>query len=112
MSYVALPSNEIDEQVFNQFESGLWSSRYYQYDAWHGSHQLSLSFDPETSKVTGNGSDDVGDYNIEGIYSTTTHWMGLTKKYQNGTGDLSQNLGHYVTIQVTWNTNQRRFEGK
>ncbi|CAF4390988.1 unnamed protein product, partial [Rotaria sp. Silwood2] len=112
VSYIALPSNEISEQVFNQFKSGLWSSRYYQYNAWHGPHQLSLSFDPETSKVTGNGSDDVGNYNIEGIYSPTTHRMGLTKKYQYGTGDPSQNLGHYVTIQVTWNTRRRRFKGK
>ncbi|CAF3251133.1 unnamed protein product [Rotaria sp. Silwood2] len=112
VSYVALSSNEIHEQEFYPFESGVWSSQYYQYDAWHGPHRLSLSFDSETLKVTGNGLDDIGDYEVEGIYSATTHRMGLTKKYRKGTGDPSQNLGHSVTIQVTWNTNQRHFEGK
>ncbi len=110
--YVNLPSNEIDEQDFNQFQSGFWSSRYYQYDTWHGPYQFSLLFDPRTWKVTGNGLDDVGAYAIEGIYSTKTNRIGLTKTYQMGTGDPAQNLGHNVTIQVTWNLSQRQFEGK
>ncbi len=38
--------------------------------------------------------------------------MGLTKTYQEGTGDLQQNLGHNVTTQMTWNSTQRHFEGK
>jgi hypothetical protein len=110
--YVNLLSNEIDQQDSNQFESGFWSSRYYQYSAWHGPHQFSLLFDPATWKVTGTGLDDVGAYAIEGMYSTKTNRMGLTKTYEKGTGDPTQNLGHNVTIQVAWNLSQRQFEGK
>jgi hypothetical protein len=63
-----------------------------------------LLFDPETWKVTGSGSDDVGTHTIDGIYSMKTHRMGLTKTYQRRTGDSQQNLGHNVTIQMTWNS--------
>jgi hypothetical protein len=109
---VNLLAIEIETQDLNQFESGFWSSQYYQYDAWHGPYRLMLVFDPETWKVTGSGSDDVGAYTIDGIYSTKTNRIGLTKTYQEGTGDLQQNLGHNVTIQMTWNSTQCQFEGK
>lgn len=107
-----LATSEIEVQDLNPFESGLWASQYYQYNNWHGSHRLFLLFDPETWKVTGSGSDDVGTYTIDGIYSTKTNRIGLTKTYQRGTGDWQQNLGHNVTIQMTWNPTQHKFEGK
>ena len=62
--------------------------------------------------MTGNGLDDVGTYAIEGMYSTKTNWIGLTKTYEKGTGDPTQNLRHNVTIQVTWSLSQHQFEGK
>jgi hypothetical protein len=96
----------------NPFQSGIWSSRYFQYKRWHGPYQFSLSFDPQLMKVTGSGSDDVGIFAIDGIYSDTTRQMDLTKIYQAGTGNPSENLGHQVTIQVTWNAQNNQFEGK
>jgi hypothetical protein len=63
-------------------------------------------------KVTGSGSDDVGVFTIDGIYSTETNRIGLKKTYELGTGDRSDNLGHQVKIQLTWNTQNRQFEGK
>jgi hypothetical protein len=111
-TYVNSLASEIETQDLNQFESGFWSSRYYQYDIWHGPHRLMLLFDPETWKVKGSGSDDVGSYTIDGFYSMKTNRMGLTKTYQRGTGDPQQNLGHNVTIQMTWNSTQHLFEGK
>ncbi|CAF0992986.1 unnamed protein product [Adineta steineri] len=111
-TYIDLPSNEAELQESNHFISGFWSSQYYQYNIWHGPYQFSLLFDSETQKVTGNGSDDVGMYTIEGIYSTRTNRMGLIKTYKKGTGNPIQNLGHDVTIQVVWNSNQHQFEGK
>jgi hypothetical protein len=63
-------------------------------------------------KVTGSGSDDIGTFTIDGIYSTTTLRIGLTKTYQKGTGNLFQNLGHQVTIQLTWNEKNQQFKGK
>ncbi|UJR17236.1 hypothetical protein I4U23_004131 [Adineta vaga] len=110
--YIQLPSTEIEYQNVNQFESGFWISQYYQYSSWHGPYQCSLKFDSEMSKVIGNGSDDIGQYTIEGIYSTKTNRMGLIKTYRKGTGDLRQNLGHNVIIQLSWNSSQHQFEGK
>ncbi len=94
------------------FQSGLWESQYYQYDKWHGRHQIQLSFDAAQSKVTGSGSDDIGTYFIDGVYSVQTRRMGLTKTYQLGTGNPRENLGHTVTIQLEWNRYNNQFEGK
>lgn len=94
------------------FRSGIWSSRYHQYQRWHGPHKFSLSFDSQSMKVTGTGSDDVGTFTINGDYSTETRRIGLTKKYQAGTGNRSENLGHGVSIQLAWNTQNNQFEGK
>jgi hypothetical protein len=71
-----------------------------------------LCFNCLQSTVTGSGSDDVGMFTIDGIYSTQSRRMGLTKTYQPGTGNPLQNLGHTVTIQLEWNRNQCQFEGK
>jgi hypothetical protein len=94
------------------FVSGIWSSQYYQYEKWHGPHFLRLDFELHTSKITGSGSDDVGKYSIEGIYSVKSNRIGLIKTYRKGTGDPKQNLGHRVTIQLAWNSNLRIFQGK
>jgi hypothetical protein len=63
-------------------------------------------------KFTGSGSDDVGSFTIDGIYSIETRRIGLTKQYQRGTGNPSKNYGHPVTIQLTWNAHSLQFEGK
>jgi hypothetical protein len=94
------------------FQSGVWTSRYYQYKSWHGPHKLSLAFDIGAMKVTGSGSDDVGSFTITGIYSTKTQRLALSKKYRSGTGNSAQNLGHTVTIQLYWNPDNNQFEGK
>jgi hypothetical protein len=96
----------------NPFQSGIWSSQYFQYNRWHGPHQFRLSFKCHSMKVTGSGSDDVGVFTIDGIYSTETNQIDLKKTYELGTGDRSENLRHPVTIQLTWNTENRQFEGK
>ncbi|CAF4595395.1 unnamed protein product [Rotaria sp. Silwood1] len=96
----------------NHFQSGIWSNRYFQYGNWHGPYQLSLSFDPQSMIITGSGSDDVGTFTIHGTYSIETYRMGFTKIYQQGTGNSSENLGHQVTIQLTWNAQNNQFEGK
>ncbi len=83
------------------FKSGYWNSRYFQYGEWHGPCRFPLIFDGHSMKITGSGSDDVGEFTIDGIYSTETSRIGLTKKYQAGTGNRSENLGHQVTIQLT-----------
>lgn len=111
-TYVNMSSVTVNNTCMDDFMSGIWSSRYYQYRKWHGPSAFSLNFQSKTSKITGNGSDDVGEYIVEGIYSTKTNRIGLTKTYRLGTGDLTQNLGHSVTIQVEWNSSKRLFEGK
>jgi len=94
------------------FPSGYWNSRYYQYNSWHGPHIFTLSFDPQTLKVTGSGADDVGKFTIDGSYSVNTGRCALTKSYQWATGNQWENLGQQVTIQLTWNVGQDKFVGK
>jgi hypothetical protein len=96
----------------NLFQSGIWSSRYFQYKSWHGPSQFSILFDPQSTKVTGSGTDDVGTFTFDGTYSVKTLRIGLTKNYQLGTGNPSENLGHQVTIQLAWNAQNNQFEGK
>lgn len=103
---------ELKSIDLNLFQSGIWRSQYYQYSKWHGPQELQLTFDSLQSKVTGSGSDNIGVYSINGIYSTQSRRMGLTKTYQLGTGNPLENLGHDVTIQVEWNRYNQQFEGK
>jgi hypothetical protein len=63
-------------------------------------------------KITGSGADDVGTFTIDGTYSVETRRIGLTKQYQAGNGNRSENLGHQVTIQLTWHSDNHQFEGK
>ncbi len=62
--------------------------------------------------MTGSGIDDVGAFSIDDIYSFNTRRIGLTKIYQKGTGNSSENLGHIVIIQLDWNFKKHQFEGK
>jgi hypothetical protein len=110
---LAVPKNNYqDTYSGNPFQSGIWSSRYYQYLEWHGPSQLSLTFDSESSKITGSGSDDVGTFTVDGIYSKRTSRIGLKKIYQLGTGNRSENFGHQVILQLEWNVENHQFEGK
>jgi hypothetical protein len=113
-TFINIPNSQKSKTEIDNadpFQSGFWSSRYFQYKNWHGPHQFSLIFNSETMKVTGLGVDNVGSFTIDGIYSIETHRIGLTKKYEPGTGDPKENFGHQVTIQLTWNAENHQFEG-
>lgn len=96
----------------NPFVDGLWFSRYYQFNTWHLPQQLSLSFNRYTNQVSGGGIDEIGSYTIDGIFSMNTFRMALTKLYQAGTGDPTQNLGHAVIVQLIWDSKHNLFRGK
>jgi len=63
-------------------------------------------------KVRGSGSDDVGIFKIDGIFSNETNEIGLNKRYQPNTGDPSENFEHAVSIELTWNPDSQQLEGK
>lgn len=109
--YVAIPMNQTDHSQTDLFRSGIWSGRYFQYDQWHGPSNFSLSFDSSSSTINGSGSDGVGAFNISGKYSTETKEIELVKTYKAGTGDQTENLGHSVTIEVTWDPAKQLFAG-
>ncbi len=95
------------------FIPGTFATYYYQYNKYHGPYDMRLGFYPQASYIVhGGGTDDIGTYVITGVYSPRTLRMGLDKRYQRGTGNLSENLGHTVTIQVEWNAENQQFEGK
>ncbi|CAF1200137.1 unnamed protein product [Rotaria sordida] len=94
------------------FKSGNWMSRYHQYGCWHGPHKMSLMSDQYASRVTGHGYDDVGPFTISGTYSVENQQIVLNKSYQPGAGDLKENFGHTVTIQLMGNQNHAQFEDK
>lgn len=95
----------------NIFASGIWFGRYFQYGTWHGPHQMSLSFDNRSMKVTGSGWDNVGSFTIAGTYSEQTRRIGLKKYYRASTGNKRENSGHKVVIQLVYNAHTNQFEG-
>ncbi|CAF1046991.1 unnamed protein product [Adineta steineri] len=107
-------SKNSHENIYNgyQFQSGIWSTHYHQYCRWHGLFRCSLSFNSQLMKVSGSGVDHIGSFTIDGTYSNETRRIGLTKQYEIGTGDPSENFGHQATIQLTWNEKNNQFEGK
>ena len=104
--------NRSNVEEFNPFQTGIWIAQYSQNTRRHGLHELSLSFDTQSMKITGSGSDDIGLFNINGIYSMETYRIDLKKNYIPGTGDRSQNFGQQVNIQLIWNQLNNQFEGK
>jgi hypothetical protein len=62
--------------------------------------------------IKGSGTDDIGEFTADGIYSQSTRRIGLTEHYQLGTGDPNENLGHDVIIQVNYNARRNQFDGK
>ena len=109
---VSIPIKETEANETNLFPSGIWSGRYFQYDQWNGPSNFSLSFDSSSFTIDGRGSDDIGDFNLTGRYSTATKEIELLKKYQRNTGDESENFGHTVTIEVTWDGDKQLFLGQ
>lgn len=110
-TFINVPNSDIELDDINPFQSGLWSSRYFQYEQWHGPYQFLLTFDHQTMNVTGSGSDDADSFIISGIYSIKTRRIGLTKRYILGTGNPSANFGHLVTIQLEWDAQNRLLKG-
>ncbi|CAF4457270.1 unnamed protein product, partial [Rotaria sp. Silwood2] len=94
----------------NVFQSGFYNMRYYQYFKWHGPFLIRFEFN--NGNVQGNGTDDVGSFDVTGCYSVQDNHMTLTKQYQRGTGDPHQNLGHQVKIDLKWNDQAQKFDGQ
>ncbi|CAF4034688.1 unnamed protein product [Rotaria sordida] len=84
--------------------------RYYQYFKWHGSFLVQMEFN--NGNVQGNGTDDVGSYDVTGSYSTDDNRLTLTKQYKRGTGDPRENFGHQVKIDLKWNDQAQHFDGQ
>ncbi|CAF2987358.1 unnamed protein product [Rotaria sp. Silwood2] len=106
------PSRIYSTNAEDYFKDGDWQSRYHQYGRWHGPHQLSLMFDRATNKVAGHGYDGVGLFTIDGTFSVANQRMSLTKVYESGTGDRTENFGHTVILELTFNVRNGQFEGK
>ena len=85
---------------FNPFQTGIWIAQYSQNTRRHGLHELSLSFDTQSMKITESGSDDIGSLNINGIYSMETYRIDLEKNYISDAGDYLRNFGQQVNIQL------------
>jgi hypothetical protein len=94
------------------FKSGIWSSRYLQFGLWHDFHLSVLLFDPQSFKITGSGSDNIGMFTIDGTYSPKTRRIGMIKAYQLGTGNRLDKFDYQMIIQLIWNSETRQFEGK
>ena len=92
------------------FVNGPFVGSYQQYNRSHPMKTFNLRFDGLRT-VTGSGSDTVGDYEINGVYSNNTSRMQLNKTYIRGTGDPSENLGHTVKIRLEWNAQKNEFNG-
>ncbi|CAF2754882.1 unnamed protein product [Rotaria sp. Silwood2] len=94
------------------FSTGLWSSRHYRYYKWYGPHQIFLSFNSRSMTVTGSGQDDIGIFDIEGIYSYRNRRIGLRKIYRSDKFDELTKSEHEIIIQLIWNDKAKQFQGK
>ncbi|UJR19179.1 hypothetical protein I4U23_022309 [Adineta vaga] len=99
-------------QMSDPFKTGIWSFNYYQYGKSHGPYRMSLQFNHSSSIVTGRGTYDVGDFTMDGVFSSENFRLGINQRYIEGTGDANENLGHTSILQMAWNSNQNQFEGK
>jgi hypothetical protein len=107
----AKKNSEMESLDINLFQSGLWTGQYFQANEWH-TYQLSLVFNKQALTVSGSGTDDVGTFSIDGIYSINSRRIAFTKKYERDTENPSENFGHTVTVQAKWNSTEGQFEGK
>eukprot|EP01084_Bolivina_argentea_P301039 519237_1 len=103
-------SGEKHEGEANPFIDGMYNGHYCQYRQRYIMYDFKLIFH-DSNVVTGSGTDTVGDYNIEGLYSVNTARMQLNKRYIEGTGDLNENLGHTVKIKLEWSSSKQQFAG-
>ena len=94
------------------FQSGTWSSRYHQYNKWHGSFKHEIVFDIDQNMLSGHGKDIVGQYTLTGHISTELLTINMIKEYRLDTGDARENLGHEVKIDLKWNNRKRVFVGQ
>ena len=94
------------------FKSGVWSSRYLQETRWHGPYRHLLSFDQQTSKVSGCGQDEIGPFSIDGLFSLNTGRLAFTKAYTLQNAHSSIYTRHRLIVQLSWNEETRQFEGK
>ena len=95
----------------NPFITGLYSGCYDQGQDEHNMKAFRLRFDQETETVQGNGTDNVGNYTIDGIYSNRTKRIALNKTYIRGTGNAEQNLGHTVKVLLEFDIKRNEFQG-
>lgn len=100
---------ENPDYLMNPFTTGVWSFQYYQYRKWRGPFRVEISFNH--SIAVGKGTDDVGDFTLDGTFSWTSKRLALTQTYVKGTGDPKENLGHQSIIQLEWNADTNQFEG-
>ncbi|CAF1631149.1 unnamed protein product [Adineta ricciae] len=95
----------------NLFQSGVWSSQYYQSEHCHGPFQFPLIFYSSNKKIKGYGSDDIGTFNVNGIYSDNTNRIVLIKKYQTIQNNSQEISKYEVKAQLIWNNMTNQFEG-
>eukprot|EP01083_Nonionella_stella_P029334 80773_1 len=97
--------------VTNPFIDGTYEGYYREYCRRHSMPPFELRFDMRNN-VTGEGSDDVGRYKIDGMYCCDTGRVYLNKTYVRSIGGWTQNLEHTVKIRLEWNHGKEQFEGE
>jgi len=86
--------------VHTSFPSGVWRGYYHQFRSRHNLCDFTFAFLLQGQRVTGSGVDDVGCYNIEGIYGTDQ--VAFRKQYilnsqaVDGRVNRAMNKGHAV----------------
>ena len=92
---------------YDPFITGKYFGCYQQYGKSHPIPAFELLF--VDGIVTGNGSDDIGDYNVMGIYSDETQRMALHKTYHKQ--NASVHTIYTVQIKVEFNKSVNMFIG-
>eukprot|EP01084_Bolivina_argentea_P189873 326426_1 len=84
----------------------------------HHPTNVNLEFVQQQQEIIGSGTDNVGDYTMNGVYSINTLRIALRKKYIQGTGNsilrdgTSGNKGHFVEIRLQYDPEISQFVGQ
>jgi len=98
-----------DEGLDANIQCTIFRGNYEQYGVAHPMDPFSMHFTPTENgnsyKITGKGTDTVGQYLLLGVLNMDCGRMSIAKTYSMGTGDPTQNLGHTVQLRLAWDSN-------
>ena len=98
-----------DEGLDANLQCTIFRGNYEQYGRSYPMDPFKMQFtlidNSNSYKITGKGTDLVGQYLLAGELNMENGRISINKTYRMGTGDPKQNLGHTVQLRLEWDSN-------